>query len=85
MTRATDLAIICEYQQASTDLLECLHAAVEMLGKIGHVLPMGAAQQAFDIGMDDLQTQLYGVGDRLKTIHAAQVENVRVSMHGGEE
>jgi hypothetical protein len=85
MSRPTDIAIIAEYRQASTDLLECLHASVEMLNRIGQVIPMGAAQQAFDIGMDDLQAQLWGVGDRLKAIHAAQAENVRVSMHWGSD
>ncbi len=85
MTRATDLHIIATYRAVSTELLECLHAATEMLERIGHVLPMGKAQEAFDIGMDDLQTQLYAIGDRMKQIHAAATENVRITMHGGEE
>lgn len=85
MTRATDLALIDAYRQIGTDLLECLHASVEMLNRIGHILPMGPAKQAFDIGMDDLETQLTTVRERMKQVHELSVENVRITLHGGEE
>ena len=85
MTRPTDLALISAYRQIGTDLLECLHASVEMLNKIGHVLPMGNARQVFDIGMDDLENQLATIRQRMKEVHALSLENVRITMHGGDD